>query len=351
MPRDNYFGGVATIIKNYLSNRDVFEKYGYDISLFDYFSEKLYKLKNSKWYYHIHAIFQTKALLRRIKGEKDSIIHIHTSRGWLLLKDLFLARAIKKRRGNTIGLTIHFCDLDKILYRNPKIRKLEIQFIKKYIDFLVILSRQTIMEFEQVGVESSKLYLLYTFHNFDVPQMPVKSKDKVNLLFVGSFDQRKGLIDLLSTLLDINLPFHFNICGGYSDVSLKEKIEDYLQKLDGKADILGYVSGEQKKRVFEESDILILPSYGEGLPIVIMEALAAGCVVVSTSVGAIPEIIRKENGALIKPGDTRALKESITNYLRNDKLLRETQNNNFNYGRKFSTSANIRSLCEIYNQL
>ena len=76
--------------------------------------------------------------------------------------------------------------------------------------------------------------------------------------------------------------FSFAVCGGFGSEKYKADFEEYAKKYGEKIRFLGYVSGEEKRRVFLESDVLVLTSYAEGLPIVIVEALTAGCAVLTT---------------------------------------------------------------------
>lgn len=72
------------------------------------------------------------------------------------------------------------------------------------------------------------------------------------------------------------------------------------------------------------SDIMTLPSYTEGFPNVILEGMAAGCALVVTDVGAMPQMLEEENseqyGVVIKPQDPNSLKDAIVNLLNNPKL-------------------------------
>jgi len=76
------------------------------------------------------------------------------------------------------------------------------------------------------------------------------------------------------------------------------------------------VGGKDKDALLASADVLVLPSYIEGLPVCILEAMAVGVPVVSTTVGGIPEAL--ENGAcgtLINPGDVEALADAIVTFL------------------------------------
>lgn len=72
------------------------------------------------------------------------------------------------------------------------------------------------------------------------------------------------------------------------------------------------MTGREKVDLFQSAMIYILPSYGENLPFSLLEAMALGLPVVTTPVGAIPEIVKDgQNGFLVEPGDVRALASSV----------------------------------------
>ena len=85
----------------------------------------------------------------------------------------------------------------------------------------------------------------------------------------------------------------------------------------------GWVSGKKKIDLLNKADIFILPSYTEGLPISILEAMAYSVPVISTNVGGIPEVIKnEENGYILTPGDKEGFFNSIM-ALATDKALRK----------------------------
>lgn len=76
---------------------------------------------------------------------------------------------------------------------------------------------------------------------------------------------------------------------------------------------------QSKIELLERSSIFALPSYNEGLPVSILEAMAAGLPVISTNIGGIPEQIdHKASGFIIKPGDTESLLNHIKFLLENE---------------------------------
>ncbi|BBH22979.1 glycosyl transferase [Paenibacillus baekrokdamisoli] len=174
-----------------------------------------------------------------------------------------------------------------------------------------------------------------------------EAHDKVQLLFLGEIGPRKGIYDLVDAIELLpessRNKVTLHVCGNNEIDKLKEYIAS--KQLTGNCIVHGWIDGEQKKKFLSNADVYILPSYAEGLPISILEAMAYGLPVISTNVGGIPEIVRKdENGFLIEPGDTRSLAEAVE-MLVNDFHLR------LRYGQKSKTIVQPHDLNVVLDQL
>ncbi len=132
--------------------------------------------------------------------------------------------------------------------------------------------------------------------------------ESVRLLFVGKMGALKGEEDLLRALqrlVQAGLSFRLDLVGPLSDTIAARCQEAGLQPM---IDQLGPVPLAERIAFFKRADIFVLPTYAEGLPIAVLEALAAGLPVISTPVGGIPELIEDGvEGYLVAPGDVEAL--------------------------------------------
>jgi glycosyltransferase involved in cell wall biosynthesis len=117
--------------------------------------------------------------------------------------------------------------------------------------------------------------------------------------------------------------------------------------------LAGHVRGDQKTRLFASSDILVLPSHTEMLPMVIIEAMAAGMPVIATPVGAVPDMIEDGvNGFLVPVGDHNMLAERILYLSRHpDKRAEMGQNNLRKFNQEYSVEVNINRIVGIYESL
>lgn len=135
---------------------------------------------------------------------------------------------------------------------------------------------------------------------------------RCRILFLGRISKRKGiddLIDSLSSLRDRKLEFDVEICGHEEADGYIDKARARLQHLglEGQVRFLGPCYGVEKIKAFERNDLFVLPSWSEGCPNSVLEALTAGMFVVGTDVGAMRDIIDQgENGALYEPMNPEA---------------------------------------------
>ena len=103
----------------------------------------------------------------------------------------------------------------------------------------------------------------------------------------------------------------------------RARVAPTLDRLGDRVRVLGPCSHDRALEILAESDIQVLPSYIEGFPIVVLEAMAAGLPLLATSVGAVPDVIRDGiDGFVIPPRDTETLSERL-GQLAADPALRE----------------------------
>lgn len=138
-----------------------------------------------------------------------------------------------------------------------------------------------------------------------------------DIVFLGRIGEKKGVFDLLKAFAIVasNYPASRLLLGGDGDLPGAVRLTEDLG-LSGQVRLLGWVSGEAKYELLSRASIFVLPSYNEGLPMSILEALAAGLPIVSTPVGGIPRAITSGlEGFLVNPGDIHALAERLIQLL------------------------------------
>jgi glycosyltransferase involved in cell wall biosynthesis len=186
------------------------------------------------------------------------------------------------------------------------------------------------------------------------PKPTTPADERLNILFAGEVGHRKGVGDLIEALGRPNLrelAWHLTIAGSGEIDSHRER----AQRL-GIADrvtFLGWVDLNQVTRLMRTAHIFALPSYQEGLPMAIIEAMANALPVVTTPVGSIPDMIRDgDTGLLVPPGDPTALSEAFLHLLRSfDLRAKIGVSARQRYLRDFTVSAMFDGLQLVFNSL
>lgn len=150
------------------------------------------------------------------------------------------------------------------------------------------------------------------------------SRFECTLLFLGRLEKDKGIHDLLETLVIVREPFP-EVTLWLAGEGDRGALADHIKSrgLCRRIRFLGWVGYEGKKRLLSQATVFVLPSHVEGLPMAVLEAMAAGLPVVATNVGGIPSVVEEGvNGFLVRPGDIRALADAIC-VLLSDRDLRQ----------------------------
>jgi len=145
------------------------------------------------------------------------------------------------------------------------------------------------------------------------PSLPADG-DAVQVLFLGWVIRAKGVFDLADAVARIRAevpPFEVHVVGDGVD---REALQRTIMELSlaGRIRVHGWQDEEKKIRFLQTADLFVLPTYAEGLPVALLEAMAAGLPVITTPVGAIPEVVTPGvHGELVQPGDVPALASAL----------------------------------------
>ena len=160
------------------------------------------------------------------------------------------------------------------------------------------------------------------------------------------------LIESASSVINNNPNVLFIVAGkGPSRKLIEEKIKEL--GIEKNIILTGFVPDELLPLYYNASDYFVLPSAsGEGLPLVLFEAMACGLPVVATKVGGTPEIINHmENGVLVAPTKPKDMAMGLLNLLENDELaIRIGENAKTTIQNRFSWTENVFQLKEVYSQ-
>lgn len=146
---------------------------------------------------------------------------------------------------------------------------------------------------------------------------PMKKESKI--LIVTRLFERKGVqyvIDAMKSIKDHNLI----ICG---DGPYKRHLEKQISRLNvSNVHLLGYVSYERLKYEYETSSIFVFPSSAENFPVVLLEAMASGCAIITTNVTGCPEVVGNA-ALLIRPKNSEDIRGALDKLVNNDDLRKK----------------------------
>lgn len=282
-------------------------------------SWKLTNIIGRTWY-AISAF--TKIVIKSLFNREIKILHIHfAADGSFWRMEKFLKAG--KLCGKKIILHCHSSRFKDFYSESSTNKKQWIIQTLQQTDVLIVLSESWKSWFKSIGVPEEKIIVLHNITSYPVQKPHLKTKDgKLHLLFLGEIGKRKGVFDILRALTKGKNLFEgkieLRIGGNQNEKVLIDTIHN--NKLENIVKFEGWVYGEKKLNLFNWADVFILPSFNEGLPISILEAMSYGMPIISSPVGGIPEII-KGNGTLVTPGNEEEIYKAIKKYINNPSLL------------------------------
>jgi glycosyltransferase involved in cell wall biosynthesis len=302
------------------AKRRVTHNYGYHAIFNSGFRRALLAIGITLW--HIVS-FPVKVLVHR-----PGIIHIHTAPYlvfWETTVYVLVARLFR------IPCILHFhSSLRHFLETSGSRVRAGILWVIRRSSVFAVICKEDLQLFRKGRGTTQWVYLpnfmaIDTFrHSVDVVREPVQPHREISLLFLGGSDAaHKGFLDLLHAVRSLKmsqLGLRLLLVAVPRDKVVSE-LPEYLLPF---CDVQEWVSGKAKLDVFARSDILVLPSYAEGMPMSILEAMACSMPVIASRVGGIPDMITDGwDGYLVAPGNAKDLSESIYRLVQDPTKIKE----------------------------
>lgn len=313
-------GGMATVIDGILHDEQFNDEFNIDCHE-SYIDGRLFR----RIIYSIYAYFKFRLIYK-----KYDLFHIHVASYGSTFRKGYYVRFLKKH-GKKVVLHVHGAEY-MLFYNKLNDRKKEIvNDIWKKSDVVVALSNEWKHKFEKTfhipdihvinnGVKVSEFS--------DAISDSVEYRDK--FLFLGRLGERKGTYDILNAVerLKEDFPKLKVYIAGDGEI---DKVKSIIEKknLNENIEVLGWIDFKSKINIMKKVTTILLPSYNEGLPMTILEGMAAGKVIISTNIGAIPEVvINNQNGIIISPGDILSLKNAMEKVMIDDEFNIACSKNN-----------------------
>ncbi len=335
----NDAGGIGSVIKSY---KDYFKEAKY-ISTYP-INTKENKLKK-----FIAALFNILKLLNSNKTIK--ILHIHcASNGSFYRKSIVLL--IGKLKKKKIIMHMHGGGF-KDFYSKNNLNKIYIRSILSLSDKVICLSEEW-HQFYSYELNLKNTIILRNAIKIRGPFINKNINGKIRILFMGKICNEKGIFDLIKFLSTNNNflagKIKLVICGVDEEKKINELTSNKLWQKH--IENLGWVEGGRKNKIIKESDIFILPSHYEGVPISILEAMSFGKPIIATNVGGIPSLVKNEiNGWLIEPKRIDKLEKIFDDILEDPSILSKLGRNSHLAAQEYDPLKMFNRLENIYEEL
>jgi len=266
--------------------------------------------RNAGKQFFVHGVYALEALAFRTRAARGGITHVHCHFSNNAAAVAMLARTLG---GPSYSFTVH--GPDELI--DPRARSLGAK--ARGAAFVVAITAycrgRILQEAQDVADKVQIIHCGIDPDDFAFDPVP---PDNARIVCVGRLCFNKGQRHIPAALALVKDEFPdlvIDLLGGGDDEALiRAEIAKY--GVEDRVVLHGWATGTQVREAIRNARALLLPSYAEGLPIVIMEALAVGRPVLTTRITGIPELVDAECGWLFEPGDVDAIADALRGVMR-----------------------------------
>ena len=344
-PDLNATSGISAVVRNWQS-------VGFDSKVSLIYVSTLDSYVPGQYMKKVHNAFRSYLKCLGITRRNTDIVHIHVSSGMSFYRKLVIFLWARFRRVPVIS-HLHGSEFREFYASESVRRKKLIRYFFEHSTVVLTLSESWSKFVSEIAPEARPI-ILYNSAPLSLYSGSKNDSETINILFMGRLGERKGTHDLIKAFARIasSCPYAMLTLGGDGDIRrYKEMVTEF--EMHGRVDIRGWIGPTLKAQTFINCDIYVLPSYNEGLPGSILEAMAAGKPIVTTPIGGIPEAVREgENGFLVAPGDITTLAARLKLLCENTRLRKCMGAKSRQIIRdKFETNKIVDRLLGIYTEV
>lgn len=249
--------------------------------------------------------------------ERPDIVHVHASHGLPFFRETFFGLLASFIWDSKIVIHIHGSEFDDFLESGNPLKQKYLLYILSSADALICLSDYWKEIIEEHTTQENVIVLPNAVEVDDYIIYTEKS-ERMQVLFISQLFERKGVNELIEATSQLLPDYEFDV-----SIAGKGPLADQVEEFSNREHVHyhGFVSEEKKYEMISQADIFVLPSFAEGLPIVILEAMAGQNAIICTSVGSLPEVMGEDNGHLVPPGDVEAIRDALETYLKNPERI------------------------------
>ncbi|SNT30905.1 Glycosyltransferase involved in cell wall bisynthesis [Rhodococcoides kyotonense] len=246
------------------------------------------------------------------RGRAD-VLHVHLAHGGSVLRKS-VPMAVARRVGVTVIVHAHSYDFAGWFDRLPGPAR---AFVRSALaaDRWLVLGTELAVEYaDRVGLDPESVTVLYNPVRLPEAVAPQEDTNVIRIVTLGRLGQRKGSFDLIDAVaslpVEIRRRMSVTMCGDGDVDEVRESVR--RNGIDDVVTVRGWTSPEDCAEILSRSHVFVLPSYSEGLPMALLEAMSHGLAPVTTPAGSIGEVVTDDVDALVvTPGDVPALATSL----------------------------------------
>jgi glycosyltransferase involved in cell wall biosynthesis len=297
----------------------------------------------------IEAVFAL--LWKLLKGEVD-VVHIHLAeKGSALRKSILIL--LTKAFGKPVILHAHGCEFHSFHASLSPVMKRVLNLILRQSTYLIALSESWKDYYMKYCGFKAKQVVVFA-NPVEIPEnIPDRSKSqkKINFVSLGRIGKRKGAFDLIEAFAQLTPQQREKSQLTLAGIGEVEQARSLAESLNVKEQINfpGWVDPVRRSELLSKADVFVLPSYNEGLPMALLEAMSWGLPVITTPVGGIPEVVtHTKTGLLVNPGDVEQLTEAVQSLIEDESLRLKLGNDARKRILPLDIKAYSRSLHDLY---
>jgi glycosyltransferase involved in cell wall biosynthesis len=293
-----------------------------------------------------------RSLSRSLEDIDPAIVHIHFSSRGSTLRKLILANMVVRARRPLI-LHAHGAGFDQFYRTLPgPVRRLVSRTLQQASVLIALSSQWRDFYVHECEVSPSQVIVLPNPVRVPTRVTDRAGRSQVQFLHLGRLGQRKGGYDLVKAFAALPEALRARarlVLAGDGDVDGMRKL---AAPLGERVRVLSWIDAHERDRLLGESDVFVLPSYAEGVPMSLLEAMAAGLPSITTPVGGIPDVFTHGvEGLLVPPGDPGQLRAAMSTFITDEPVRLAAGKRAYESARAFDVHAYARRLADIYQRI
>jgi glycosyltransferase involved in cell wall biosynthesis len=292
------------------------------------------------------------ALSRAMDTVEPTVVHIHfASRGSMLRKMMLVRLVVNARR--PLILHAHGAAFDKFHRGLPApIRRLVNRTLQQANVFIALSSQWRDFYIRECELAPSQVIVLS--NPVKVPaRVPERAgRSEVQFVHFGRLCKWKGTHDLVNAFAALPAGLRERsrlVLAGSGDV---DELRKLAEGLGDRVRFISWINPVEREKLLAESDVFVLPSYGEGVPMSLLESMAAGLPSICCPVGGVPDVFTHGvEGISVQPGDRAQLTAAMEKYILDESARLAAGRRGYERARPYDVHAYARRLAEIYQRI